>query len=293
METPYEKIRAISTTFSGDRFAVAEFDTRIQVWDLNTGLINKFTTDFSSGGYRLSISQDGRYLAVGGYSANTVTVYNIDTGQMLWQRKDLKKCANVKILNKFNNQLFVNLERHGTQILDIDTGYTLKTLKGGENYYQNPTNVIDLLEKSQTISFVDQRSEEVIKSLSKTNWGILDVCFTSNEVAVAYAANPFELIDFNTYKKKWATKVVGHLLRVSYCKEHKMFFGIRWDFTIGGPKFLCYINPEDGTVIKEMNLGEPIETEFLKEGSLMLTSKGNLIETKTGNMVNEFDFEEN
>jgi hypothetical protein len=293
METPYEKIRAISTTFRGDRFAVAEFNSNVQVWDLNKGLVNKFVTDFDAGDKRLSISQDGKYLAVGGYSANTITVYKIDTGQMLWQRKDLKKCGNVTILDKFNNQLFVNLERQGTHILDIDTGETIESLKGVEHHYENSIGAIDLLGKSTTISLVDRTKGKTLKSLPKTTFAILDACFTLNEVAVTYSTNPLELIDFASYKTKWTTSVVGHFLTISYSEEQKTFHGVRWDFNVGGFKFLCYINPENGTVKKEIDLGEPIETEFLSEGKFLLTSKGQLIDTSSGKQIKEFDFEAN
>jgi hypothetical protein len=293
METPYEKIRAISTTFKGDRFAVAEFSSNIQVWDLQKGLINKFITDFDAGNKRFSISQDGQYLAVGGYSANTISVYHIDSGQKLWQRKDLKKCGNVTILNKFNNHLFVNLERQGTYILDINTGETIEKLQGVEHYYENALSGIDLLEKSTTISLVDRRNGKTFKSLPKTSFAILGACFTINEVAVTYSANPFELIDLISYKTKWKTNVVGHFLCVSYSEAQKMFHGVRWDFNVGGSKFLSYIDPENGTMINEIHLGEPIEMEFLSEGRFLLTSKGQLIDTSSGKLTNEFNFEVN
>ena len=60
-EMTHEKIRTISTTHSGDRFAVAEFEKRIQIWDLNLGLLRILETDFDFGAKRLSISNSGKY----------------------------------------------------------------------------------------------------------------------------------------------------------------------------------------------------------------------------------------
>ena len=83
-EKKHEKIREIATTVKGHRFAVAEFHTNIQVWDVREGLVNKFITDFEFGGNRLSISEDGIYLVVASYSANTITAFDINKGCQVW-----------------------------------------------------------------------------------------------------------------------------------------------------------------------------------------------------------------
>jgi outer membrane protein assembly factor BamB len=293
MTTPkqYEKIRAIAATVNGDRFAVAEFDSKVQVWDLTKGLVNKFSTDFGSGGNRLSISEDGKYLVVGGYSANTITVFNIDTGEQLWQRKDLKKCGTVKILNKRENRVFVNLENQGTHILDINTGETIDKLKGVELYYENPYGTVDLLEKSTACSFVDRIKSKTIKSKPKTTFAILDTAFSIDKIFCAYSTNPLEAISTNNFERIWATRVVGHFLQIEYAKELDKILGVRWEYTNGSPKFLCYVDINTGKVENEINLGEPIEMEFLKQGSFLLTSQGKIYSTSTGQQTRQFDFE--
>lgn len=295
MTTPkqYEKIRTIAATVNGDRFAVAEFDNSIQVWDLTKGLVNKFSTDFDFGGNRLSISEDGQYLIVGGYSANTITAFDIDTAKQLWQRKDLKKCGSLKILNKLDNRVFVNLERQGTHILDIKTGETIENLKGVEFYYENPYGIVDLLEKSTSFSLIDRTKSKTIKNLPKTTFAILDTTFSKDKIVCAYSTNPLQAISMDKFETIWATKVVGHFVEVEYSIELDKILAIRWEYEKGSPKFLCYIHINTGKVEKEINLGEPIEIEFLKQGSLMLTSQGKLYSTLTGQIVKQFDFENN
>lgn len=287
----YEKIRTIAATVNGDRFAVAEFDSKVQVWDLTKGLVNKFSTDFDFGGNRLSISEDGKYLVVGGYSANTITAFDIDTGQQLWQRKDLKKCGSVKVLNKLDNRVFVNLERQGTHILDINTGETIDNLKGVEFYYENPYGNIDLLEKSTSCSFADRIKSKTIKNKPKTTFAILDTAFSIDTIVCAYSTNPLEAISTDNFENIWATRVVGHFLEIEYSKELDKILGVRWEYENGSPKFLCYVDINTGRVEKEINLGEPIEVEFLKQGSFLLTSQGKLYSTSTGQQTRQFDFE--
>lgn len=287
----YEKIRTITTTVSGDRFAVAEFEKKVQVWDLTKGLVNKFSTDFDFGGNRLSISEDGKYLVVGGYITNTITVFDIDTGKQLWQRKDLKKCGSVKILSKLDNQVFVNLERQGTHILDIHTGKTIGNLKGVEFYYENPYGNTDLLEKSTTYSLADRIQDKTIKNKSKTTFAILDVAFSKDKIVCAYSSNPLEAISTDKFENIWSTKVVGHFLKIEYSQELDKILGIRWEYEKGSPKFLSYVDINTGKVEKEICLGEPIEVEFLKQGSLILTSQGKLYNILVGTEIKQFDFE--
>lgn len=46
-----------------------------------------------------------------------------------------------------------------------------------------------------------------------------------------------------------------------------------------------------GKIEKEINLEEPIEVEFLKQGNFILTSQGKLYSTFTGQQTKQFDFE--
>lgn len=43
--------------------------------------------------------------------------------------------------------------------------------------------------------------------------------------------------------------------------------------------------------LKKNYLGEPIEIEFIKQGSLMLTSPRKLYSTLTGQQIKQFNFE--
>jgi WD40 repeat protein len=287
----YEKIRAIAATFDGDRFAVAEFDRHVQIWHLTEGLVNKFATDFDAGNKRLSISEGGKHLVVGGYSANRITAFDVDTGRQLWQRKDLKKCGSVKILNHFNNRVFVKLEKQGTQILDIDTGDTVDQLKGTEFYYENPFAATDLLERSTSFLLEERPKRKTIKSISKKKFAILDATFSKDKVICAYSGNPLEAISLINFEPVWTTTVVGHFLEIEYSKELDKVLGIRWEYENRSPIFLSYVNINTGEIEKEINLGEPIELEFLKQGTLLLTSQGKLYSTSTGQQIKQFDFE--
>ncbi len=288
----YEKIRVISATVNGDIFAVAEWDKNIQIWDVKNGLVSKFSTDIVSGMSKaISISEDGKQLAIAGYNKKTVTLFNADNGDILWQRKDIKKPSTAMILNHNPNLIFIDTENQGAFFLDKKTGETVEKLKGVLFLKENPYSKLDQYVKSSTSTIVNRIDQKTIKSFTHKSFALLDSCFSTNKIICSYAGNVIEAISLDTFETIWSTKVLGHFLEIEFSKELNKILGIRWDFEKGGPKYLCFIDIEKGNVEKEINLEEPIKIEFLKQGSLILTSQGKLYSAFTGQLLKEFDFE--
>ena len=294
MTRPYEKIRAISTTVQGDRFVVSEWNSKIQVWDISGDLICRLDTDIFSGMDKaISLSENGKLLSIAGYEKNTVTLYDIESAKVLWQRRDIKRPAKTVILNNNPGHLYLDTEKQGSYFLNLETGETIEKLKGVQYIRESPFSSVDQYEKSWTSSIIDRKSKKLIKNIINKSFALLDSCFTEDKIVSSYATNPLECVELKKIKSIWTTKVVGHFLEIEYCKELNKILGIRWEYEKESPKYLCYINMDDGQVEKEINLGEPIETEFLKLGSLLLTSKGELISTINGLHIKQFDFENN
>ena len=138
---------------------------------------------------------------------------------------------------------------------------------------------------------VQRQSKKTIKIFNHKSFAVLDACFSVDKLICSYSGNPLEAVSLSNAQSLWTTNVIGHFLEVEYSKELNKILGIRWEYEKGSPKFLCYIDIDTGKVEKEINLGEPIEIEFLKQGSLMLTSQGKLYSTTTGQLVKQYDFE--
>jgi outer membrane protein assembly factor BamB len=287
----HEKIRVISGTVRGNRFAVAEWESNIQVWDIEDGLVSKFQTDIVSGmANAISISEDGKYLAVVGYDHNTVTLYGTKSGEVIWRRKDIEKPSTAIILSYYTSLIYIDTENQGAFLLDRKTGNTIEKLKGVEFIRENPYSNVDQFQKSSTSVLINRMDRKIIKNFTHKSFAILDAAFSKDKIICAYSGNPVEAISLTTFKILWTTRVVGHLLEVEYSNELNKVLAIRWEYEKGSPKFLCYINIETGEVEKEINLGEPIKIEFLKKGSIMLTSQGKLYSTLTGQQIKQFNF---
>jgi hypothetical protein len=164
-------------------------------------------------------------------------------------------------------------------------------LSGIEFIRENPYSTVDQFEKSSTSTFVNRADRKTIKSFTHKSFALLDACFSKDKIICSYSGNPLEAVSIDKGETLWTTNVIGHFVEIEYSYELNRILGIRWEYEKGSPKYLCYIDINTGKVEKEINLGEPIEIEFLKQGSFMLTSQGKLYSTLTGLLTKQFDFE--
>ena len=211
----YEKIRAIATTVKGDKFAVAEWEKNVQIWDINNGLVSKFSTDLIVGMSKaISISENGKEVAIAGYDHKTVTLYNAENGEIIWQRKDIKKPSTAKILNCYQNLIYVDTENQGAFFLNKKTGETVEKLRGIEFIRENPYSNIDQFEKTSTSNLVNRMDRKTIKSITHKTFAILDACFSIDKIVCAYSTNPLVAISLLDFETVWTTNVI----RIRYHK---------------------------------------------------------------------------
>jgi WD40 repeat protein len=289
----YEKIRAISVGKTGDYFVVGEFEKDLQIWNLSGVFIQKFETDMVSGlSESISVSTDGKKLIVAGYDKHTLTLFDIESKNILWQRNDLKKPYKVKFINDGLNSVFVDTENKGCYTLSSETGDSIEKLRGIKDFVESPYSNIIQIEKSSSTTIVEKKSDEVICKFNHKRQ-LLDSAFSEELLICSYVGGPLEGIKFKTNEFLWSTNCKGHFLRVGFNLEINKILGIRWDFEKGGSKFLTFINPFTGIIEKEIDLQQPICVEFINNGEYIITSQGKLYSTKDGSIVREFDFENN
>jgi WD40 repeat protein len=286
----YEKIKTISTTTLGEKFAVAEFEKRVQIWDLTSGFVRVIETDFEFGGRRLSISSSGKYLTVGSYNKNRITTYSIDTGEVLWTRSDIKKCQRVQHFGDKSESVFVTSDKQAPQIISADKGETIQKINGVQGLWEVGIENQIVIEKHDRINLVDQ-DFKTTKTLPKRTFAILDTTYTSDKIFVSYSGGPLESIDLVSFETIWITKPKGHFLNTGFNSIEKKVIGVRWEYEKGSNKFLSVLNHASGTLENEFDIGDIVGHSFLKEGKYLLTSTGKLISTVNGKTVKEFDFE--
>jgi outer membrane protein assembly factor BamB len=279
-------IRHIATSFNGQRIALAEFTSIVQIFDItDQQVLSEFETVLDFGGRRIVIDEGGEICVCGCWERYGICGYEAATGKLIWQRKDLKKVQHIQTLRSDKNILFTEFETGASRLLDIRTGADVGKLSGVEFYFESKFQSINVFDKSAKIQIVDRATSKVKANIERQSFATLDISFAPESVLITESAGPLSCYDTADGKLKWRNPLNedGHFLRVSYNENSGVYLGISWPLVsrIHGKK-LKYINRENGQIEKEISINNPAETEFAFDGKILVTSDRELINIESG-----------
>lgn len=282
-------IRHISTSFSGQTIALAEFEKRVQIIDLKSlQVISEFDTILDFGGQRLAISEDGEICICGCWVRHGICAYEAKTGKLIWQRKDLKKVQNIQILYADKTKFFAQFEIGVSRIFDINTGLEIDRLSGAIHFFNSKYLEIDIIDKWNKIQVIDRKTKKLKSNIERQSFATLDLAIADNCFAISESGGPISCYDIQLADLKWRIPINedGHFLRVDFNYGLNSFIAVSWPFMKGGNKKLKYINKDNGLIEKEININCPTETEFALNGNLLVTSDREIIDIKSGEKKN-------
>jgi WD40 repeat protein len=278
-------IRHIATSFNGQIIALAEFEKRVQIFDINSQqVISEFDTILDFGGRRLAISEDGNICICGCWERHGICAYETKTGKLIWQRKDLKKVQHIHILLSDNTKFFAHFEVGGSRIIDMNSGSDIDKLSGAKYFFSSKFIPVDIIDMSRKTQIVDRVTRKVIITIKRQSLATLDLDIAENSFAISESGGPLSCYDIQTGQLKWRIPINedGHFLRLRYNEHLNIFLGVSWPFMKGGDKKIKYINRDNGTIENELLINCPTETEFALEGQVLVTSDRELINIKSG-----------
>lgn len=286
------KISTIVASVSGDRFAVAEWNKNIQIWSFEHGFIRTIETDLVCGmAEAISISEDGKELCVAGNDHRSISLYTIDTGELIWKRTDLSKPYMAFIIENTSESIVVATERKGAFLLHRKTGETLERLKGVKSVRMSPYSEHIKFERGTGFSVFKWKDRLKLKNNINHKGALLGSCFSVKGIFFTYSAGPLAAFCINSFKPLWVIEVKGHFLEIEYMLDLNKLVGIRYEYGESSIIYLSYIDVETGKIEKEIILGEEIEVGFIKNGAYALTTKGDLFSIEKQLVVKTFDFE--
>jgi len=282
-------IRHIATSFNGQTIALAKFEKRVQIFDINSlQIISEFDTILDFGGQRLIISEDGKICICGCWERHGICAYDTKTGELIWQRKDLKMVQHIQTLYADNSKFFAQFEIGASRTFDINTGLDTEKVSGAKYFFNSKYSKIDIIDKSNKIQIVDREEKKVKANIERQTFATLDLDIADICFVISESGGPLSCYDILSGQLKWRIPVSedGHFLKVTYNEEFDMFIGVSWPFMKGGNKKLKYINKKSGKVESEMNINCPTETEFALNGSILITSDREILNIKSGEKKN-------
>lgn len=272
--------RQLAAASGGGRVALCTFERVVSVWNLDPpGHVATFPTILDFGGSRLALSEEGATVVCGAYGEG-VAAYSAETGQLIWQRRDIKRPQRISTSTS-RRIVYVAPDDGPCLVLSLDSGEIVDRLRGVRWVVESPFSPHLFLDRRRP-AVVGQDLETLI-DLPRTTFAFLDVAFGPASVAVTEAGGPVRCIDLASRRELWTfTPSRGiHCLTLAFCPDRRSFVGVLWPFERGGPKELVAFD-DSGSRSVLADLGASAEECFCRRGSILLVSSGSMVHVSSG-----------
>ena len=278
-------IRHIATSFEGQIVALAEFEKRVQIFDITSlQVISEFDTILDFGGHRLVISEDGKICICGCWERHGICAYETESGKIVWQRKDLKKVQHIQIIQSDLGKIFACFNAGKSRILDITSGEDIGSITGAKWYFESNFKPLTIIDKADKIQVIDRLNDKTKFNIGRQSFASLSLAISDIAFAVSESGGPLSCYSLESGKLQWQISLNedGHFLRVCFNKKLDDYIGISWPFMKGGNKKIKYISKTTGIINKQKSINCPVETEFALNGMILITSDREVYNLETG-----------
>jgi WD40 repeat protein len=275
------KIRNIAAARDVPVVAIGAWEHEVEVWDAASAIRTAaFNTALESGGRRLAVSHDGTRVAAAAYREHGLSVFDVNSGRLVWTRKDLQGIQTLT-WSRDGSRLYCGLDVNSLHEIDIATGQTLEKLKNVRTRVDSPFDNAFLLDgknlkvnTTRGLSFLPRRE----------TFCVLDASFSPDELAISESGGSIRIFSLLSGAEiaRHNPPTGVHALNLAYAGGSGAFFALLWPYQNGGSKSLVRLDISDGSVNSVADLGQPAETEFSASLSAMVCSTGELVDVHSG-----------
>lgn len=273
---------ATSRLQSGKLFLVAEGDSDIAVWDIESQVrISRFCSILD--GFRLALAPDQQNCVAGSYRQG-VALYNIGSGLEVWRRPDLGGLQFVQF-SKGSQRIFCGFEKGPGQVLSADTGQTIRLWRGVRKLFESSyDNRILLYKGSRGCSITDSEQSVPDVTIPSLKPGPLldavfsprDLCFSEQTAVRCFSQAGIESWRSNLSPDK---RMIG----LSYQSRLEAYFGILSDLA-STETSIVKISGESGSYQVIASLGRLQQAGFCGDSKVVCTN-GTLWCLETGKSI--------
>jgi hypothetical protein len=206
--------------------------------------------------------------------------YSASDGTELWRRKDLKKTQTLRV-SLDGRRVYACFDNRSCQVLNRETGKTIKTWAGVRDVWESPYQPVMLLEKRTLI--LQSLEERKIASIPAETFAVLCVAFGPDVVCVSESTGSLRCLDTKIGEERWRFQEKGqHFLELAFAEQAQAFVGVCWPYERGGSFRLLRFEPQSGESSVVTELGKAGQFEFCLRGTRLLTSDGSVMDSVTG-----------
>lgn len=272
---------------SGDFIAFGGIDKEISIWNLSGKKISSLSSNISTGGNRLVISGNGKFIATSDFEYGIEKKSTLN--EIIWTRNDLLDGGSLTLL--YEKWLFSAFDYLNSSIISFDTGQTIFEFVEKVKHVYEFENHLVLVETYENVSLFDCNNLCFLGlKIEKETFAILNVSITSSCFLISYSGGIVCTYDKITFKiiNRFKFEENYHLLSSTYIPEIDLFFGLIWNYMDGGEKILVSFSPNLAGK-KEINSFDYNNNHyFLFDGNYFVDTRGEMRNTIDGSIKLNF-----
>jgi hypothetical protein len=284
-------IRYLSTCRLSHRLAASFWEKTVQIWDLDLKeKVGQFDTGRVDGSNQLHLDLKGELGVVAAWSAGSrggVACFEIPAGKLIWHRADLRHAQGISFSTD-GQSLWFQPNEGRVQRLDAHSGGTVEKLTGVKHIHPNPYSSEVFIEK-RSGGYVLRGVKDF--AIPKITFAILDVAFGPESLSVTESTGPVRCLDCHSGAELWRYEPAknNHILRLWYREPDKSFYGVQWQYHLGGAHKLLRFDGKSGSV-EEICQIRSWEEAVCVGLDCLVASTGALISLSNGKPLGQLDF---
>ena len=257
-------------------FATGEWERAVEVWSTSEqSRVSSFETVLDPGGRRLAaVGENGPVVVAGAYNLYGIDGYDAATGEVLWQRNDLKRVQSLDPLPA--RQVAAGFEERSLHVLDGDTGETLAKIRAIEHLYARSDRPIAIGVGHSGAAWVGLYDLENGKRLWKEDlcsFTILHAAIGPDSICIAEVGGAVRSLDYDGIEQwRWSPPGGEHVQRLSWSSSGGFFCGVLHPYeTKTSPAALITFD-ERGDIAAANEIADAMEYEFTADGDSLVVS---------------------
>jgi hypothetical protein len=161
---------------------------------------------YDFGGNRLAIDPLSGTLFCGAYYDTGIAAYEIETGNHLWHRRDLKKLQ-IVAYDPRDARVYCAFENRASKTLSPQDGRERHAIRGLKDFYFSKDGQVSVLESDEVL--LHDWIAGLSHVLPRQSWGIVNVAFATGAVVISWTGGPVVSYDAKTGAELWRYPTQG------------------------------------------------------------------------------------
>ncbi len=241
-----------------------DVDGRVVVWSSDDLEVEaRLVCRYSMGGNRIAVMDAGvPCIVTGSWERPGVQAYGL-AGDLLWQRRDLNRVQTVRPASADGTLVAVCRENGPAHVLDVASGETKASLRGGRDVFFEPNGRRALIERSGAVSLEVDGEKAWTRPL--VSFALLSVSFCEAVVVLSESGGPVRGLSIDDGAEVWRYECEEgvHYVALSYDEPRRSVIAVAMNYATHAPSLVAAFDREGRMTIVRADILGAVRTRSI------------------------------